>query len=156
MHVGYGAASSVVGVLLDKSMTAFPERDIRSRDDHAGHVALVTMDVQDFKRSTGCAGEAMSRSGGPVWRVVEALLRVPGLTELNERNLVVRMLADAWGGPVGVQEHPRAIEHLFSLVEACRSHPHGLSTLVEILDRIYQGSTFLSEIHRVVDPMSVL
>ncbi|HEY0805092.1 MAG TPA: hypothetical protein VGD84_08515 [Pseudonocardiaceae bacterium] len=91
-----------------------------------------------------------------MWRVVKALLQVPRLHELSERNLVVRMLADVWGGPVPVQEHARAVVHLFSLVEACRSRPRGLDVLVEILDEIDYGSTHIADVRRVVEPMIVL
>lgn len=98
----------------------------------------------------------MTRSGGPVWRVVEALLQAPRLLELNERNLVVRMLADAWGSPVPVLEQVGTIEHLFNIVDACRSRPHGLETLVQILERMDPGATYLAKLQRVVGNMVVL
>lgn len=98
----------------------------------------------------------MTRSSGLVWRVVDALLGAPRLNELGERNLLVRMLADAWAGPVTIPEHPRAVEHLFSIVDACRGRPNGLTTLVDILEHIDPGASYLADLHRAVDPMDVL
>lgn len=98
----------------------------------------------------------MNGTSGPVWRVVDVLLRLPALHELSQRNLVVRMLADAWGTQVPVSDHPRAMDHLFDLVDACRCRPGGMRALLDVLDRLYQGNRYLSEIHRVVDPMVLL
>ena len=38
----------------------------------------------------------MTRSGGPILPVVEALLRVPVLKDRSERDLVCRFLAEEW------------------------------------------------------------
>ncbi len=83
-------------------------------------------------------------------------MRVPWLNELDGRNLLVRMLVDTLGAPLPVREHPRPVEHLFSLVDACRCRPHGLAMLLEVLDRIDPGATHVADVHRVVDPMMVL
>lgn len=91
-----------------------------------------------------------------MWHVVEALLQAPRLHELNERNLLVRMLADAWGSPVPVPEQARQVEHLFTIVETCRSRPYGLETLVQILERMDPGATYLVKLRQVVEPMAVL
>lgn len=88
-----------------------------------------------------------------MWRVVKALLQVPRLHELHERNLLVRMLADGWGGPLPVQEHPRPIEHLFSLVEACYTRPYGLESLVDMLERLEPGSAYVVAVRNAVEPM---
>lgn len=105
-----------------------------------------------------CSGYSglMVHGQGPVWRVVEALLMVPRLHELSERNLLVRMLADEWGGPVNVLEHPRTVEHLFNLVETCYTRPYGLATLVEVLGRIEPGSGYVANVHQVIESMIAL
>ncbi|HEX5120259.1 MAG TPA: hypothetical protein VFW65_34165 [Pseudonocardiaceae bacterium] len=98
----------------------------------------------------------MTRSGGPIWRVVEALLRVPVLKDRSERDLVSQLLTDEWESLTPIAGHENAVHHLVNLVDACRSRPRGLATLMAILDRLDLGTTHLAEVHRVVDPMIAL
>lgn len=112
--------------------------------------------VAALDRATSNVGDTMSRGSGPVWRIVEALLRVPQLNELSERNLVTRILGDAWGTPFPVDEQPRAVGHLFSLVDVCLRRPHGLRSLAEALDNAFPEDIHLTEVHRAIDAMTVL
>lgn len=95
----------------------------------------------------------MTRSGGPILPVVEALLRVPVLKDRSERDLVCRFLAEEWDTLTPVTPHENPLVHLVNLVDACRTRPRGLATLMAILDQLDEGTTHLADVHRLIDPM---
>lgn len=98
--------------------------------------------------------DGASAGRGVLWPLVQALLRVPCLAELADRNLVVRMLADELGDPLPVDEHPKAVHHLFSLAAVCARRPDGLPSLLVVLDRLEPGSRQMIEVSRIIDQMT--
>ncbi len=87
--------------------------------------------------------------------LVAALLRLPCLTELADRNLVVRLLGYELG-PLEIEENPRAFRHLLSIVEACHRHPDGLTKLLNIIVHLDQESKNLPGVRRIIDEMTAL
>ncbi|HKS47756.1 MAG TPA: hypothetical protein VJT49_22115 [Amycolatopsis sp.] len=91
-----------------------------------------------------------------LWPLVEALQNVSCLTELSGRNLIVRMLSDELHAHLPVEEHPNPVFHIYSIVDACRQRFDGLPTLVEVLDRVEQGSNPVLRVRQVVQGMTAL
>lgn len=90
-----------------------------------------------------------------LWPLVRALMQVGCLNDLNGRNLVIRIVGDELGHQLAVDEYPQITTHLFSLVNACRQRPDGLSALLAVLDRLEPGSTAMADVRRVITEMIV-
>src|ERR1043165_4357828 len=90
-----------------------------------------------------------------LWPLVNALVRVGCLQDLNGRNLVIRLVGDELGHQLAVDEYPQTTPHLCSLVDVCRQHPDGLSTLLAVLERLEPGSTAMVDVRRVITEMIV-
>lgn len=91
-----------------------------------------------------------------LWPLVEALQRLSCLAELSGRNLIVRMLADELGARLPIEEHANPVFHIYSIVDACRQRFDGLPTLVEVLDRVEQGSNPMQRVRGIVGGMTAL
>ncbi|ONI70669.1 hypothetical protein ALI144C_49555 [Actinosynnema sp. ALI-1.44] len=99
--------------------------------------------------------EGNGGDNGVLWPLVRALMRVGCLNDLSGRNLVIRIVSDELDHPLAVDEYPQTTTHLFSLVNACRQRPDGLSTLLVVLERLEPGSTAMADVRRVITEMIV-
>jgi hypothetical protein len=93
---------------------------------------------------------------GKLWPLVHALNRVTSFADREGRALLVRMLSDELPDLPAVEDHRQTIGHLFNIAEACRRHPEGLTTLVEVLGRIEDDADSVAEVHRAAREMSAL
>ncbi|MET0237246.1 MAG: hypothetical protein ABW224_21530 [Kibdelosporangium sp.] len=93
---------------------------------------------------------------GVLWSLVEALQKVPSLTDVNSRRLVIRIISDELGRPFLVDEYPKTIEHLFSIVDACRQYPDGLWALVRALEHLEPGALSTVAVRQLVVQMAPL
>ncbi|MCS7475779.1 hypothetical protein ACFFQW_24745 [Umezawaea endophytica] len=91
-----------------------------------------------------------------LWPIVQALLRIPSLTDASGRNLVVRMVCDELDERLPVEEHKNAIGHLYSIVEVCGRRPDGLATLQVVIDRIEQDSKPARALREIIDQSTAL
>ncbi|MEU5848655.1 effector-associated domain 2-containing protein [Saccharopolyspora shandongensis] len=96
----------------------------------------------------------MGHGRGVSWPLVHALTRVPSMQELAGRNFVVRALSSELGTPLQVVESPKALEHLWSIVEVCQRRPDGLAGLLYVLDGFEPGCKQMDEVRRIVNEMT--
>ncbi|MFD9735642.1 hypothetical protein [Umezawaea sp. NPDC059074] len=91
-----------------------------------------------------------------LWQLVTALSKIPVLTELHGRNLVLRMLHAELGEVLPVEENGYSLNHLYEIAAACRQRPLGLSALVRVVGRLDKGSRHMAEVRNTVLDMTVL
>jgi len=98
---------------------------------------------------------ATTSGGGMLWPLVQALEKLPCLATLGERNFVVRMLSDELG-QFQVDEHPRAVQHLYNIVEVCRRRPDGLAALLEVTGRLDRDTIHFPAVQSIIADMAAL
>jgi hypothetical protein len=91
-----------------------------------------------------------------LWSLVEALQKVPSLTDANSRRLVIRIIADELGRPFLVDEYQKTTEHLFSIVDACRQSPDGLWALLKALEYLEPGALSTAAVRQIIVQMAPL
>jgi len=95
-----------------------------------------------------------SMSGGGIqWPLVQALQAMPCLATLGERNFVVRMLIDELG-QFQVDEDPRAIRHLYNIVEVCLRRPDGLAKLIDVIGRLDRDTIYFPALQGIIAEMA--
>ncbi|HEX8868644.1 MAG TPA: toll/interleukin-1 receptor domain-containing protein [Lentzea sp.] len=91
---------------------------------------------------------------GPLWPLVEALQRVPCLSDRSGRRLVAELVCDELRERLPFEEHERSVLHLYNLVEVCGRHPRGLDALLQVLERIEAGSKSELRVREIVAGMT--
>lgn len=97
-----------------------------------------------------------SADRGTLWPLVEALRNITCLADRSGRNLVARMVCDELREQLPFEEHKHTVGHLFSLAEVCKQHPRGLTAMLQVLERIEQGSRPMAALRAIVAEMTAL
>jgi hypothetical protein len=91
-----------------------------------------------------------SSTGGTLWPLVKALTLLPCMGSLQDREFVMRLLADRLGTTLQVESSPRAHQHILSIVEVCDRRSDGLSALLDVVHELDAGTVHLREVERII------
>jgi hypothetical protein len=98
---------------------------------------------------------APSNAGGTLWSLVKALQLLPCMETSQDRNFVVRLLADRLG-TILIDESPKPHQHILSIVEVAARRPDGLPALLEIVGELDKGTMYLREVERIIAERTAL
>jgi hypothetical protein len=97
-----------------------------------------------------------SSAGGPLWPLVKALALLRCMESVNERNFVVRLLADRLRTTLQIEESAKPHQHILSIVEVCDRRPDGLAALLEVVGELDEGTIYLREVERIIAERTAL
>lgn len=95
--------------------------------------------IESRQRSATYPDSPLAGPTGRLWPLVKALQPLPCMQSSQDRNFVVRLLTDRLGSLM-VEESPRALAHILSIVAACSRKSDGFEALLHIL-RELDGDT---------------
>lgn len=95
-------------------------------------------------------------NGGTLWPLVKALERLPCMGSTQERNFIVRLLADRLGGVLPIEESPKAHVHIFNIVEVCDRRPDGLARLLDVVREMDGGTIHLRDVEGIIEERTAL
>lgn len=98
---------------------------------------------------------APSSAGGTLWTLVKALQLLPCMESSQDRNFVVRLLADRLG-TIQIDESPKPLQHILSIVEVAARRPDGLPALLDIVRELDEGTRHLREVERIIASRTAL
>ena len=98
---------------------------------------------------------APSSAGGTLWPLVKALQLLPCMGSSQDRNFVVRLLADRLG-TIQIDESPKPHQHILSIVEVAARRPDGLPALLDIVRELDEGTRYLREVERIIASRTAL
>jgi hypothetical protein len=89
-------------------------------------------------------------NGGTLWPLAKALALLPCMATAQDRNFVVRLLADRLGTILQIDESPRPHSHILNIVEVCDRRPDGLLTLYDVIRELDDGTIHLPSVERMI------
>ncbi|TDV53599.1 effector-associated domain 2-containing protein [Actinophytocola oryzae] len=89
-------------------------------------------------------------SGGTLWPLTKALANLQCLGSVQDRNFVVRLLADRLNTILQIDESPKAHLHILNIVEVCARRPDGLRALLDIIREMDEGTIHLLAVERII------
>ena len=95
-------------------------------------------------------------NGGTLWPLAKALALLPCMESAQDRNFVVRLLADRLGTILQIDESPRAHSHALSIVQACDRRPDGLLALFEVVRELDEGTIHLRLVESMIAERTAL
>jgi hypothetical protein len=98
---------------------------------------------------------APSSAGGTLWPLVKAMQLLPCMGSSQDRNFVVRLLADRLG-TIQIDESPKPHQHILSIVEVAARRPDGLPALLDIVRELDEGTRYLREVERIIAARTAL
>jgi hypothetical protein len=93
---------------------------------------------------------APSSAGGTLWPLVKALQMMPCMASAQDRDFVVRLLADRLGTTLQIEESPRPHQHILSIVAVCSRRPDGLAALLDVVRELDEETKYLREVERII------
>ncbi len=99
---------------------------------------------------------ASSGTGGTLWPLVKALQQLPCMGAQQDRNFVVRLLADRLGTVLQIDESPRSHVHILNIVEVCNRRSDGLTALLDVLREFDEGTTHFRVVESIIAERTVL
>jgi hypothetical protein len=96
------------------------------------------------------------RNGGALWPLVKAMAALPCMGTVQERSLVVRLLADRLGTTFQIEESPGILTHLLNMAEAADRRPDGLRALLDVVREFDEGTRHLREVERIIAERTAL
>jgi hypothetical protein len=96
-----------------------------------------------------------SNGGGTLWPLVKALALLPCMAAVQDRNFVVRLLADRLGTLLQIEESSRAHVHILNIVDVCDRRSDGLAALLDVVRELDEGTIYLPEVEQIVEDLTV-
>ncbi|MFL6123515.1 effector-associated domain 2-containing protein [Actinophytocola sp.] len=97
-----------------------------------------------------------SSNGGTLLPLVKAFALLPCMQTVQDRNFVVLLLGDRLGTILQIEESPRKLTHLFSVVQACDRRPDGLQALLDVVRELDPGTIHLRFVERMIAERTAL
>lgn len=95
-------------------------------------------------------------NGGTLWPLVKALAQLPCMGSAQDRNFIVRLLADRLGAVLQIEESPRAHVHILNIVEVVNRRSDGLAALLHVVREMDGGTIHLREVESIIDERTAL
>jgi len=95
-------------------------------------------------------------NGGTLWPLVKAMAQLPCMGSAQDRNFIVRLLADRLGAVLQIEESPKSHVHILNIVEVANRRSDGLVALLHVVREIDDGTIYLREVERIIEERTAL